>query len=325
MHSDDRIRPHEEDLHRHRVLPTGQVAGPGAEVGRGAKLDVDADLAQCRLDVFGDHALVVVCRRDGVERKGDPPIAAAVSRESGCVEQLGRLGQIELVALDRIVVVRAARVDRRLGSEGQAAVQLVDDEVLVDRVGDGLADLLDARDLVLHVELDGHHCADALEATWGDGEGIDARGALEVGDALDVRDVDFAVLHLGQRFVGGRPGHHDQLVHVGPSEEEVLEGGHAHDAVGGVELLECERPGANEVSRRVVACAVADVLDLAVDVLGEDLQQAGAEGDEDRGVRLAEVDDHGGGIGCVDRRHRAEHGLERMVLLGHVEREGHVV
>ena len=69
----------------------------------------------------------------------------------------------------------------------------------------------------------------------------------------------------------------------------------------------------------------ANVLPVAVDVLGDDGAQGRREAEEDGRVRLGEPDDGGVGIGRVHGFHRLEHGLEGVVGLDSHDGEGHVL
>ena len=284
--------------------------------------DVDADLAELALEVLGDHLLLFGQAGLEVEgqREAHAVLAGLVTR---LVEQGTGLADIEGIGFHRLFIEGAGRDQGAGGRRGQAAVELVDDERAVDGVVDGLPDAHIGEFRPAEVEFEPVVRADALIALAGDGEMGLAFQPGDVAGVLHEREKLRLSLGHGHHAAGGvldEP--EDHSVERGAALDEEVRVLFEDDVFPGLHFHEPERPGADGGA---VGGMGANVLPVAVDVLGDDGAQGRREAEEDGRVRLGEPDDGGVGIGRVHGFHRLEHGLEGVVGLDSHDGEGHVL
>ena len=204
-------------------------------------------------------------------------------------------------------------------------MQRVDHELLVDGVGEGLANPQVVEGWLTQVEL---HVVDRAERL------VALRAHAEIGVVRNPQDVaeaqarervvvDFALL---QRKHAHRPLldvlDDDPVEQRASLDEEVVVALEDH-MLTPHPLLEPERAGADRHGIHGMGLGIAAV---AEDVLGDDRHQERHERLHQRRVGFAQPDHRGVGVGGIHPVHRIEHGdPEGVVLLDDGERKGDVV
>ena len=295
---------------------------PCREVGRRADFNVDTDLLQLRLHIFGlrlDSGPAVIDRQLEAGAVGTARIARLV--EKGV-----RLVQIEVIGFDvRLVERRTGMDSSQRRSRGSQHDRLVH-EVTVDGVGDGLPDLLvGGRTVGLRVEGKPRN-----RANGGIGNAVARRrhaaGLLEPVDVARVL-LEAAEMRLAglQRDGAGRAvlddPHHD-LVEIGPAIDEEVVIPLQNDVLVALEFDKLERTGTDNALG--IGGVRLRILTIAIDMLRNDRQKLRRHRKEQRRMRLAQLDDRRVIVGCPDRLDGRKHRLERMVFLNRLDREGDI-
>ena len=315
MHADHRLAPVPHRVHRGFELQTGHPARPGRQVGRVAQHHGDAHLGQGRLEVLLDRLHARQARRTvDLERK---PVAVDTGLHAGRIEQLRGLGEVEVVALHVGAVERAAAGDRPGGALDGVARQTLDDEVTINREGDGLAYALVGQLGVLEIE---GHPQQRTDRGRRDLDQLRARhlaDARRVGARHLLHRVDLAGLE-GQQQAGGIL----ELLEDEPVQprlvlqEEAVEA-LEHQMLSRPELDELERPRADR--RRIAGVGLQ--VGAGEHVGRHDGRERGRHRQQQRRVRFSQA--HHGGVAVRDghRVQRPVHRGEGMVVAQRLETE----
>ena len=267
VNANHRVAVIESAVHRRIEVLRRHAPRPGRKVGRGTNADLDADLLELRPQVFGDRLRVVGRVGQKVDHHAEA-LARCVRLVARSVEHRIGLLQVELVGLDLVGIERRTRRNRAGGHARDALVQLFDDEVLVDRMGDGLTNPDVVERLALHVERQPAKRADGIAALARDHHilGLGQLRKLRQRDRTR-QPVDLAALERNRLRRGVGDDAKNQSIELRPVFQEKAGVALHHDRLARLELDHLERPRAH---RQVVLRMGLDVLAIAKHMLGDD-------------------------------------------------------